>query len=243
MAYKIQLTDIQVNRYGVNNQLLPGVEQLQSHTLKIGCVTRHQNHAMHQRRRRNQGIAFRARIGYVQRCATHRNSRVHRQYSIGKRWQDLGIYPSAQRNARHTILSRQPERTDFDLQNGNYRDMKLCRFKARRPAHNLVLSSMQAPQLRDHIGVEQEQSGKIHRLVQAIAESRRIKFKIFIPRHIEHLANIGAATDQALVVIVPQQYKSWITPISNENGTSFSSTFGTADILVESAAANGRHFH
>jgi hypothetical protein len=102
---------------------------------------------------------------------------------------------------------------------------------------------MQSPQLRDHIGVEQEQSGKIHRLVQAIAEFRRIKFKIFSPGHIEHLANIGAATNQPLVIIVPQQYKSWITSISDDNWTLLCGAFSTADVLIERPAADGCHLH
>ena len=59
---------------------------------------------MDERRRRDQGVAFSARIGYVQLGALHRDRRIYREYATRKRGHDMPLQPGPHQGA--LLLSR-----------------------------------------------------------------------------------------------------------------------------------------
>ena len=73
----------------------PGIEQRNADRLEVGNVAGHNRQTVNHRRRGNQGIAFRARIGNMKTRATLRHRCVDSQDATLEARQDLFVDPGA----------------------------------------------------------------------------------------------------------------------------------------------------
>ena len=71
----------------------PGIEGWDASRLKVGNVARYDSHAVYKRRRSDQPITDRARVWYMEPCATLRNSHVDGQNATGEGGQDVSVQP------------------------------------------------------------------------------------------------------------------------------------------------------
>ena len=123
---------------------------------EIRPVPGHDDQAMRQRRRRNQRIALRTRVGNVQPSATTRDGDIDRQHPLRKRRQHPLLQPSPQQRPLHRIAALDPQHAPFQLQHSDDRQEQARDRHARRPGHDMRigLARRRPPQLGHHVGIE-----------------------------------------------------------------------------------------
>ena len=77
--------------------MLPGIDCRNPHGGEVYDIARHHCQPVHDGGGSDEGIAFGARIGYVQMCTAHRHGVIHGQDSIVEGGDDVAAHPGAQK--------------------------------------------------------------------------------------------------------------------------------------------------
>jgi hypothetical protein len=105
---------------------LPRINHPNPHRFEIRNIPRDHRQPMNHRRRRDQGIAVRARVGHMKTRATLRHGRVDRQDAAFEARQDLFVDPGAQHGALRRVPARASKRAELDFQDRYRRQEKLA---------------------------------------------------------------------------------------------------------------------
>ncbi len=124
----------------------PRIDELNAHGLKIGDVSRDELQAMHQSRRGNQGVAFRATVGHMKLGTALGYDRIHCKDSTVKSGQDVHVNPGSQHETLLHVASCQQQGSGFDFQDRHGRQIKLQVINGPRPCSDTRIGTIGPPQ-------------------------------------------------------------------------------------------------